>query len=36
LSVDQQRLLEERDRLDELQRSYDGDEKLNESFLVII
>ena len=35
MTVDQQRLLEERDRLDELHRSYDGDAKLNESFLVL-
>jgi hypothetical protein len=35
LTVDQQRLLEEGDRLDELHRSYDGDAKLNESFLVL-
>ena len=35
MTVDQQRLLEERDRLEELHRSYDGDAKLNESFLVL-
>jgi uncharacterized membrane protein len=35
LTVVQQRLLEERDRLDELLRSYYGDAKLNESFLVL-
>ena len=35
LTGDQQRLLEERDRLDELHRSYDGDARLNESFLVL-
>ena len=35
MTVDQQRLLEERDRLDELHRSYDGDARLNESFLVL-
>jgi len=35
LTGDQQRLLEERDRLDELPRSYDGDAKLNESFVVL-
>ena len=34
MTVDQQHLLEERDRLEELHRSYDGDAKLNESFLV--
>ena len=33
MTVDQQRLLEEGDRLDDLHRSYDGDAKLNESFL---
>ena len=35
MTGDQQRLLEERDRLDELHRSYDGDARLNESFLVL-
>ena len=35
MTGDQQRLLEERDRLDELHRSYDGDAKLNESFVVL-
>jgi len=35
LTVNQQRLLEERDRLEELHRSYDGDAKLNESFVVL-
>ena len=35
MTVDQQHLLEERDRLEELHRSYDGDAKLNESFLVL-
>ena len=35
MTVDQQHLLEERDRLKELHRSYDGDAKLNESFLVL-
>ena len=35
LTGDQQRLLEERDRLDELHRSYDGDARLNESFVVL-
>ena len=35
MTVDQQHLLEEGDRLDELHRSYDGDAKLNESFLVL-
>jgi uncharacterized hydrophobic protein (TIGR00271 family) len=35
LTVDQQCLLEEGDRLDELHRSYDGDAKLSESFLVL-
>jgi len=35
LTGDQQRLLEERDRLDELHRSYDDDARLNESFLVL-
>ena len=35
MTDDQQHLLEEGDRLDELHRSYDGDAKLNESFLVL-
>ena len=35
LTGDQQRLLEERDRLDELHRSYDDDARLNESFVVL-
>ena len=35
MTADQQRLQEERDRLDELHRSQDGEEKLNESFLVL-
>ena len=35
MTGDQQRLLEARDRLDELHRSYDGDARLNESFLVL-
>ena len=35
MTVDQQHLLEECDRLEELHRSYDGDAKLNESFLVL-
>ena len=35
MTVDQQHLLEERDRLEDLHRSYDGDAKLNESFLVL-
>lgn len=35
MTVNQQRLLEERDRLEELHRSYDGDAKLNESFVVL-
>ena len=35
LTGDQQRLLEERDRLDELHRSYDEDARLNESFVVL-
>ena len=35
MTGDQQRLLEERDRLDELHRSYDGDARLNESFVVL-
>ena len=35
MTVDQQSLLEEGDRLDDLLRSYDGDAKLNESFLVL-
>ena len=35
LTGDQQRLLEERDRLDELHRSYDEDARLNEPFVVL-
>ena len=35
LTGDQQRLSEERDRLDELHRSYDEDARLNESFVVL-
>ena len=33
--VDQQSLLEKQDRLEELQRSYDGEERLNQSFIVL-
>jgi len=33
--VDQQSLLEKQDRLEELQRSDDGEERLNESFIVL-
>ena len=33
--VDQQSLLEKQDRLEELQRSYDGEERLNESFIIL-
>ena len=33
--VDQQSLLEEEDRLDALLRSYDGEARLNESFIVL-
>ena len=33
--VDQQSLLEKQDRLEELQRSYDGEARLNESFIVL-
>ena len=33
--VDQQSLLEEEDRLDALHRSYDGEARLNESFIVL-
>ena len=33
--VDQQSLLEEEDRLDALHRSYDGEARLNESFVVL-
>ena len=33
--VDQQSLLEEEDRLEELLRSYDGEARLNESFIVL-
>ena len=33
--VDQQSLLEDRDRLNELQRSYDGEARLNEPFKVL-
>ena len=35
MGVNQQRLLEEGHRLDELHRSYDGDAALNESFVVL-
>jgi len=35
VGVNQQRLLEEGHRLDELHRSYDGDAALNESFVVL-
>ena len=35
MTDDQQHLLEEGDRLDELHRSYDGDAKLNDSSLVL-
>ena len=35
MEVNQQRLLEEGHRLDELHRSYDGDAALNESFVVL-
>ena len=33
--VDQQSLLEKQDRLEELQRSYDCEERLNVSFIVL-
>ena len=33
--VDQQSLLEDKARLDELHRSYDGEARLNESFIVL-
>ena len=33
--VDQQSLLEDKDRLEELRRSYDGETRLNESFIVL-
>ena len=33
--VDQQSLLEDKDRLEELHRSYDGEARLNESFIVL-
>ena len=33
--VDQQSLLETKARLDELHRSYDGEARLNESFIVL-
>ena len=33
--VDQQSLLEDKDRLEELRRSYDGEARLNESFVVL-
>ena len=33
--VDQQSLLEDKDRLEELHRSYDGEAQLNESFIVL-
>ncbi len=35
MTGDQQLLLRERDRHEELHRSYDGDAKLNQSFLVL-
>ena len=34
MTFDQQSLLEEGHRLDELHRSYDGEAQLNESFIV--
>ena len=33
--VDQQSLLEDKDRLDDLRRSYDREARLNESFIVL-
>ena len=33
--VDQQSLLEDKDRLEELRRSYDREARLNESFIVL-
>ena len=33
--VDQQSLLEDKDRLEELRRSYDAEARLNESFIVL-
>ena len=33
--VDQQSLLEDKDRLEELHHSYDGEARLNESFIVL-
>ena len=33
--VDQQSLLEDKDRLEELRRSYDGEARLNESFIFL-
>ena len=33
--VDQQSLLEDQDRVEELRRSYDGEARLNESFIVL-
>ena len=33
--VDQQSLLEDQDRVEELHRSYDGEARLNESFIVL-
>ena len=33
--VDQQSLLEDKDRLEELRRSYDGEARLNEPFKVL-
>ena len=33
--VDQQSLLDDKDRLEELRRSYDGEARLNESFIVL-
>ena len=35
MAVDQEALLEEGHRLDELRRSYDGEARLNESFIVL-
>ena len=35
MAVDQEALLEEGHRLDELHRSYDGEARLNESFIVL-
>ena len=33
--VDQQSLLEDKDRLEELRRSYDGEARLSESLIVV-